>query len=144
MFIIVGDKIMNKEGFTLVEILMSVAIIGLIAVITVPSITFVNKKIKQRDEIATKKLILDAAKIYGKDKKTTIFNNYNNEEYEIICKIISVQDVVDAGYFEEASLDQIEAETTKIILILRNNNTVSAKYYENAEQCSGGLLELET
>ena len=64
-------KIWNKEdGFTLVELLGVIAILGLIIAIAVPSLGNILSKAKTTTDKATTELILDAAKIYELDGNT--------------------------------------------------------------------------
>ncbi len=109
---------MNKKGFTLIELLMTIAIISLITAITVPSIIFVNKKIKARNEDARNKLILNAAKMYGKD---VLFKDNNT------CKIITVNDLINNGYYDEKD----NVDKTKKVVVRETNNFVKATFGES-------------
>lgn len=59
----------NKKGFTLTEILIVIALIGVLLTIAVPSIVHIRKGINKRLLESKKKIILVAAEEYGKDKE---------------------------------------------------------------------------
>lgn len=59
----------NKKGFTLVEMLVVIALIGVVIAIAIPSITLVRKRINIRLLNEKKDEILVAAQLYGSDKK---------------------------------------------------------------------------
>lgn len=61
-------KIWNKEdGFTLVELLGVIVILGLIIAIAVPALGNIFDSAKTNTDAATKALVIDAAKIYELD-----------------------------------------------------------------------------
>ena len=59
----------NKKGFTLIEMLVVIALIGVVIAIAIPSITLVRKRINIRLLNEKKDEILVAAQLYGSDKK---------------------------------------------------------------------------
>ncbi len=58
---------MKKKGFTLTEILVVIAIIGIILLIAIPSIMAINKSIKKRELETKKEVLISAAELYAKD-----------------------------------------------------------------------------
>ena len=84
----------NKNGFTLVELLAVIVILGVIALIAVPSYNNYIKKTKDTKCDSDKEAIIDAAKtcdvemiykngdrIYCKDVNYLLDNNYLNSDY---------------------------------------------------------------
>lgn len=61
----------DKKGFTITEILVVVAVIGLILAIAIPSIVGIRKKSNERLLESKKDIILVAAELYAKDKGWT-------------------------------------------------------------------------
>lgn len=57
----------NKKGFTLTEILVVIAIIGIIILIAIPSILYISKNTKIRQLNSKKEALLSAAEVYGKN-----------------------------------------------------------------------------
>lgn len=66
-------KNINKKGFTLSEILVTIAIISVIMLIAVPSIISINSRVNKRLYESKKELILISAKQYGMDN-LSLFN----------------------------------------------------------------------
>lgn len=58
---------MNKKGFTLTELLVVVAIIGILSVIIVPSVIKINKNINNRLLSQKEEYIKSAAEMYAED-----------------------------------------------------------------------------
>lgn len=84
---------MNKKGFTLVELLITIVILALIVVIAVPSIGAVTQSIK--DNMLEKKadLIEEAAILLGQDiKGSVISSKLKYDGYS--CKSFEVKDLV--------------------------------------------------
>ena len=73
---------MNKKGFTIVELLVTVALLAIISIISVISITsFINKNKENNYEIL-KNTILEASKEYVTD------NRYGNIEPSITAQYL--------------------------------------------------------
>ena len=82
---------MNKKGFTLVELLVVIVIIGVLSVIIVPSIININKNINERLYEEKKENIVSAAILYANNHEE-IFNGVSEAE-------VYVKDLVDSKYF---------------------------------------------
>lgn len=66
---------MNKEGFTLIEILAVFALISLLLLIAIPSISFAVKRINARLLDTKKEMILSAAELYAGDTQNLSYVN---------------------------------------------------------------------
>lgn len=82
---------MNKKGFTLVELLVVIVIIGVLSVIIVPSIININKNINERLYEEKKENIVSAAILYANNHEE-IFNGVSEA-------VVYVKDLVDSKYF---------------------------------------------
>ena len=86
---------MNKKGFTLVEILATIIILGLIVVLIVPNITGTSKNAKE-SILKTKINNLEkAAVIYAQDHRHLLTENctVNGTSYNGVCKLITVNTI---------------------------------------------------
>lgn len=92
-------QIMNKEeGFTLVELLAVIVILGIILAIAIPSIGGVINRAEGNANEAEEALVIDAARLYF----TTESNPGNT---------VTVTELVTAGYLEERGDDTIQTGT---------------------------------
>ena len=95
---------MNKKGFTFIELLAIIVLIGLITLIAIPSIKLADRKIQNKNYETKKELIKKAAENYGEDNKdillystsTTYTDPSNNVSYPSIN--IKVRDLLNNGY----------------------------------------------
>ena len=105
---------MNRKGFTLVELLLTLIILGIISVISYVSITSVIEDSKNKNCLSLKKNIESAVKNYVSD------NRYSNS----INVDISLSELVDGGYLSSSIKDpydnskdlNIDSITVKIVL----------------------------
>ncbi len=86
---------MKKKGFSLVELLAVIIILGLVTVIAVTSINGVSKIIKDKMYKEKIEMIEEAAELWGQDNKNVILESvrkYNDTDYP--CVTIHVYDLV--------------------------------------------------
>ena len=82
---------MNKKGFTLVELLVVIVIIGVLSVIIIPSVININKSINERLYEDKKEKIESAAQLYANNHEE-LFNGTSQVT-------IYVSDLVKSNYF---------------------------------------------
>ena len=114
----------NKKGFTLVEMLVVIALIGVVIAIAIPSITLVRKRINIRLLNEKKDEILVAAQLYGSDKKF--------EQDTIMGKLSS-------GYIARAA-DVMPKQGKQAPWKITNNYLVDRKELKDAK-FDDGVLE---
>ncbi|ERM91667.1 N-terminal cleavage protein [Caldanaerobacter subterraneus subsp. yonseiensis KB-1] len=92
-------KALNKDerGFTLIELIVVIAILGILAAIAVPRVTTSLKTAKENADIANAQIIGQAAERYYIEKGETTNN---------------IQDLVNAGYLNRVPKDQYNKEFT--------------------------------
>ena len=84
---------MNNKGFTLVELLGVIVLLGVIAAIAVPSVTGVSHLIQNNMLEKKVELMEEAAVLYGEDIKGSIINSDKHYK-EYVCKSFLVSDLV--------------------------------------------------
>ena len=103
-------KAMRKEdGFTLVELLAVIVILGIILAIAIPAIGNVIENSRNKAEEQDVLLIVDAARLY------VVGENFENEADTDIAGI-TVEELIEKGYLENVNtkyLDQEIAEKTQ-------------------------------
>lgn len=114
-------KIMNKKGFTLVELLSIIIVISFIATF---SFSVVSKKIKQSKEKLYDTLISD---IESAGKKYMNYPEKNIDEFHLNTICISIEQLQDAGHLEKG---EIKNPINKKIM----TGFVEVKYDENTNQ----------
>lgn len=83
------NKLKNRKGFTLVELIVVLAVLGVIMAIAVPKFTGVQEKAKKDADNSTKVLVEKAAELYYYTTDETSF---------------TIKDLIDDGYIESFTL----------------------------------------
>ena len=105
----------NNKGFTLVEILAVIIILGIIMIVALPTYSSVYNAIRLTTHLNNIKTIRSAALDYGSNSyiKDTVKNLHDNTSKETSskdwCKTISISNLIQAGYLtsDTDELDQI-------------------------------------
>ena len=92
-----GDM-MNKKGFTLVEALLVLAIIGVLLLTIIPGILAITKKNKEKTCINTRDNIISTAKMYVAENKYDVIECGDN--------IITLDELRDYGNLSDATIDE--------------------------------------
>lgn len=138
---------MNKKGFTLIEILVVITIMGILVAIAVPASQGISKKINEKIYNSKMNLAIEGAKIWGEDNNTCFtcvggscpeecldLECFYESDDEKICEI-SIGSLVKYKYFK---YDKIVDGEEKVI-DPRNNNKylneekVKIVYYKKTE-----------
>jgi len=98
-------QLMNKEeGFTLVELLAVIVILGLIIAIAIPAVGSIVDNARGNTEEATETLIIDAARLY----------DVENEIAEGTGNGVSVSDLITKGFLELRNDETISGRVDKV------------------------------
>lgn len=137
----------KKSGFTLTEVLVVIAIIGLILAISIPSIISIRKRINERLYEGKKEEILVAAELYGRDKKIvsdTIIYVYTLIESKYLESEIAQNDSNCSGEHTSAGCILDPRDDSNInnekILLKKSGNTIIAIW--NGKEGSSSSAEL--
>lgn len=111
---------MNKKAFTLVEIIATVAILGMILVVTVPAMM---KLIKGNDDKTKEyfgKTLVNSAKAYIND---------GNEKDMVSCNFLEQE-----GYIKTCIVDKYNCNKARVT-ITKDSKTNTYKYDYNLDPC---------
>lgn len=94
---------MNKKGFTFIELLAVIILIGIVIGIAIPSIRYADKKFHEKAYNTKVNLIKQAAEEYGDDYKEIILYSTGAENYTVggntyHSTTITVEDLLNNGY----------------------------------------------
>ena len=124
---------MNNKGFTLLEVILVVAILGVITLIVVPSVSGLLNKNKNDQYTNLKMSIISAAKMYVSD------NRYNlgivcNADNDVPAFIVTLQTLVDSGNLTEPVIDpryKSEIPLTNVVNVSYSCNSKNFNYEYN-------------
>lgn len=124
-------KKINKKGFTLTELLATIAILALVAVIATPAVIGVSNSIKKNMFESKQKLIMRAAALAGEDvyADDALYDNIVNklckeyEENDDNCnkELLAVKQLLEEGYIE-CDYGKYDASSKKICIENPKNN----------------------
>ena len=99
---------MKKNGYTVVDMLIVVAILAVSAIVILPKMSMAFKSDKNEIYTETMNLYLNQATLYGNKNKDEIKKSQS--------KVVTINDLIDAGY--------IGAYANKTLIDVRDNKTV--------------------
>ena len=122
----------KKNGFTLVELLSTVVILGVVLSVTVYIVMKNINKAKDNAELITYNNIKSAAKVYN-DEVASYWNI--KDDYEYSC--ISLGDMIEIGYFDENIINENDklSKETKIKVVRDKDSKVikeTSFYFEDS------------
>lgn len=118
---------MNKKGFTLVELLLVMVIIGIIGVITIPNVMKSLEESKKEGGKSVEQLLIKNLELYNEDRKVDLWEDeYTSESCVTITKtqLLSINPDINFGDCELASGDDNS-------LFIKRTGKNKFKYYAN-------------
>lgn len=107
---------MNKKGFTIVELLVTITLLAIISTISVISITsFINKNKENNYEIL-KNTILQASKEYVTD------NRYGNIDSSITAQYLLDNHYITSGLTDPKTGKNIDLNSVVVTITYQNKN----------------------
>ena len=124
---------MNKKGFTLVELISVIVILGILALIVFPSVLSTINKGKSSTKDSNKKLIIAGAKNYVTDNQ----NSFKSIDGKTYC--ISMGTLYNNGYINTVIGLDVNDDVTQITDVVKVQYS-GGKFnysYVSASDCSG-------
>lgn len=129
---------MSNKGFTLVELLSVIVLIGLLLGLAVPGINRISSNMKKKSYNTKINLIEQAAILWGQDNKTRLQKDNNCYANIPKCYKKSIKDLVDDGYLDGDNNDKkvVNPENNInlydmgycFVYVYKKNNRVYAKF----------------
>ena len=94
---------MNKKGFTLVEILSVLVLIGLLLALAIPGINKISSNMKKKSYNKKISLVESAAELWGQDNKTLLQSSNDcilSDKETVSCYKITVGNLISANYLD--------------------------------------------
>ena len=120
---------MNKKGFTLIELMGVIVIIGLLIILAIPSITNLLNDEEENISSAMEKVLLQAGELYTQDN----IGIYPKTEGNVYC--VTLKELVDEEYLGSPIKDPVssnEIDQNKYIKTSIQNGTYN---YEITDSC---------
>lgn len=111
---------MNRKGFTLVELIATIAILGIIMTIAIPNVLSIIEKNKQEDFIESAKLLISEAEYKVRGDSNIELPSDNNHG------IVITLNYLNSGNFEDSVYDY-DYDMTSFVLIVKEDGTYN--YY---------------
>lgn len=99
---------MNKKGFTLVELLGVIVILGIIALISIPPILNQMASSEQSIDEATLRVVYSAGSLYLDERQNNFVRNPGN----VFC--VQIEDLVADGKLDPALSDSVEMRSMQV------------------------------
>ncbi len=90
---------MNRNGFSLIELLAVILVVGIVGSIAVWGYRAINKNANINSQSAKETVILTAAKMYGSDNYILVNTSCKIDNKQTKCLIITIQKLIDNNYY---------------------------------------------
>ena len=135
---------MNKKGFTLVEILSVLVLIGLLLGLAIPGINKISSNMKKKSYSKKVSLVESAAELWGQDNKTLLQSSSDCEikgGEKVSCYKITVGSLIENNYLDSdknsgeyiSPLDNSDMKNQCVYVYKKNNRVYS--YYSKNNNC---------
>ncbi len=107
----------NVKGFTIVEVIVTLAIIGIILIIALPRLVGLKDSNNDKKYDAYRDSILAASKLYVDDEGKDMFGNYSSG-----CKVVSYQDLKDKNLVKDFGDSNVKVNIDDTFVEVRKAN----------------------
>ena len=106
---------MNRKGFTLVELLAVLVILGIIIGIAIPSINSSMERAKKKQDASNYKVLEASTELYVSDHKNSIVHNLESDDTSCY---ISIKNLLDENYIsKDVGIDANGNELNGVIVV---------------------------
>ncbi len=139
----------NKKGFTFIEILIGIALMGLVTIMLVPGIVDSFRGSKRNIMKIQEKQIANAAKIYLEDFclnpvndniSCSLHYDTDSEGFRVYNDTLEVSTIVDLGYISAIKLNESDCEG---YIVIENTTEVNTYLYCGEEYVTSGYVGLD-
>lgn len=124
----------NKKGFTLVEMLVTISILGLITVVAIPLVENLQGTIRKNRLESYEEVLIHSAKLYVSSKSIDLFGYENTGCAKLYySKIRSSNMIEDIPFQKDFGLNPYGV----FVQIQKNSDKYTYKVYLNNESISG-------
>lgn len=118
---------MKKEGFTLVELLLVIVIIGIVSAFTIPNIMEAYGESRRKGGEAIEKVLIENLKLYNEDNKDDLWN-INAPVAQIVygSKYLSISDLYNLN--PDIDMGQCLLLDSNSLVITHDKTTGDFKY----------------
>jgi len=123
---------MSRKGFTLVEVMATIAILGILVILVTPSIIDIRKDMLQKTYDSRVSLIKNAALDYANDNLDQVPVLVNTSIPNSSCLTVTIKKLIDDGYLAGSDNNKTEMHNpvtnenmnSKIVCIRYSDNDV--------------------
>lgn len=125
---------LGKNGFTLVEVLVTMSILGIISVISLPLISNISHELNEKKCDTLKEALISSAKLYVDSYKEDLFGNQKSG-----CAEITYQTLLEKKLMQESdNLDCVNDTTA--VMVKKNSDKYDYKIVTaGSTSCDGSL-----
>lgn len=137
---------MNRRGFTLVELLSVLVLIGLLFGLAIPGINKISSNMKKKSYSKKVSLVLSAAELWGQDNKTLLQTNDDcklSTDKIVSCYKITISNLIEDNYLDSDKnsgeyINPVDNSDMKecVVFVYKENNRVYAELDNSGENCS--------